>query len=445
MSESRSLLMEPTAPGLPTRRLTGAQFFTEGVMEAACERYRSGHMHEQLQLQDVCATLSSLTAPQPLPLQGNVAVFNRLGFEGRAAQAAEAARAYGQALVYSTDDLLFADEMARQTTYHRNFRQSESDVSAYDGTDFWQRCQRLVENQRGMLMFCDCAVVTTEYLAERVREMGKPAYVIRNAMSREMAALSQKVRRTRDLAGGRIALGYLSGSATHSYDFAEIAPVLASLMRKHWNVYLIVVGPMHLPDCLEEFGPRVRRHPYVDWRALPGLIGDLDINLAPLDMLVPFTHAKSEIKWMEAGAVGVPTVASATSGFREAVRHGETGLLVNTPQEWGKALEDLVTQPELRARLGEAARREVFAHYTADARSREALDVFAEIAECYAASPAGQAPPVIPAPPEPGTAQRAAWRVRRAAALTARNWRRLADPRFWSRVLSRWERGERDA
>ena len=60
---------------------------------------------------------------------------------------------------------------------------------------------------------------------------------------------------------------------------------------------------------------------------------------------------------LEAGASGLPTVASAAGGASELVEHGETGLLVppDDPRAFSAALGRLVGDPALRLRLGEAA------------------------------------------------------------------------------------------
>jgi glycosyltransferase involved in cell wall biosynthesis len=64
---------------------------------------------------------------------------------------------------------------------------------------------------------------------------------------------------------------------------------------------------------------------------------------------------------LEANAVGVPVVATDAPGLRDAVRHGETGLLVpdGEPEPFvaglASAVENLLTDPDRSARLAEAA------------------------------------------------------------------------------------------
>ena len=63
--------------------------------------------------------------------------------------------------------------------------------------------------------------------------------------------------------------------------------------------------------------------------------------------------------YLEASAHGLPVVAHDVGGVSEAVLDGSTGLLVppNRPAQLTAAFERLITDPVLRARLGEAGRQ----------------------------------------------------------------------------------------
>lgn len=71
---------------------------------------------------------------------------------------------------------------------------------------------------------------------------------------------------------------------------------------------------------------------------------------------------------VEAMAAGKPVVATAVGGTQDAVRDGETGLLVppGNPAAMACALHDLLAAPERRSALGEAGRRRARDEYHAD-------------------------------------------------------------------------------
>jgi glycosyltransferase involved in cell wall biosynthesis len=62
---------------------------------------------------------------------------------------------------------------------------------------------------------------------------------------------------------------------------------------------------------------------------------------------------------LEAGALGVPAAAMDTGGTRDIIEHGVTGLLAATPEELGAHAARLASDPDLRQRLGAAARAHV--------------------------------------------------------------------------------------
>lgn len=85
----------------------------------------------------------------------------------------------------------------------------------------------------------------------------------------------------------------------------------------------------------------------MDWKNLPKLISDVDINLAPLEDTI-FNRAKSENKWVEASLVQVVTVASNLGAFADTIENQKTGFLCKDLKEWEETLCALIEQPKLR-------------------------------------------------------------------------------------------------
>ena len=90
----------------------------------------------------------------------------------------------------------------------------------------------------------------------------------------------------------------------------------------------------------------------------PALLRDLDVNLAPLAPGSRFNEAKSAIKWLEAALVETPTVATPTEPFREAIDHGDTGLLAVDARRVGRRPRPRCwTTARPAPRIGARARR----------------------------------------------------------------------------------------
>ena len=84
----------------------------------------------------------------------------------------------------------------------------------------------------------------------------------------------------------------------------------------------------------------------------PAAMTNLDIALAPAGAS-NFFRAKSDLRWLEASALGIPVVADPV--VYPDVEHGVTGFHAATPGEARTALLALVDDAALRARVGAAA------------------------------------------------------------------------------------------
>ena len=115
--------------------------------------------------------------------------------------------------------------------------------------------------------------------------------------------------------------------------------------------------------------------PFQDWRTLPSLLRDLDINLAPLEPDSRFNEAKSAVKWLEAAWVGAPAVASPTEPFTRVIQQGVNGLLASDEAEWVQHLCALLKDATLRRRLGDRARRDALLDYPPAVQGRRYLDI----------------------------------------------------------------------
>ena len=93
---------------------------------------------------------------------------------------------------------------------------------------------------------------------------------------------------------------------------------------------------------------------------------------------------------LEARAAGVPIVAMAAGGVPEIVQHGRTGLLAMTRAAFGQHLATLAGDPDLRARMGAAARDGLGA-FTWSAVANQYEDVY-RLAEATTMAPTVKTP-----------------------------------------------------
>jgi len=263
----------------------------------------------------------------------------------------------GKAVLFDTDDLIFDPEAVRDVAAYAGMAAAEQEL-------FVDGLRRYGETLRRS----DGVIVSTAALQEEAGRLHDRVVVAPNVLGGLWQEEAATLRGGRDR-GGEVVIGYLSGTATHDRDFEVAADGVRDALERHPNTVLEIVGPLALDGRFDHFGARVRRRPLVPWDELPAAISRLDVNLAPLEPGNRFTACKSSIKYIEAGALGVPTVASHTPDFVRAVEDQTTGILAEGTEGWSAALLELTADAELRARLGAAARADVLRNHTTRARA----------------------------------------------------------------------------
>lgn len=211
----------------------------------------------------------------------------------------------------------------------------------------------------------------TLFLQKRVLDIFPGhCFILRNHLDTESLdvgkALFQKAKRK----SPHVVLGYFPGTKTHRQDFAVIEPVLKRLLKKYPHVQLKIVGDPSLAKNFQDYKKQLIVKKRVPYHKLMAEHAGIDINLAPLEKN-PFTEAKSEIKYIFAGAAGIPTVATDTDAFRFAIQDGVNGFLASSESDWEKKLEQLILHAELRQRLGQNAFTHVHSFYTPEFQAQE--------------------------------------------------------------------------
>lgn len=259
------------------------------------------------------------------------------------------AKKYNKVVLYDIDDLVIDTKYTDQLTYVQEL--SSSEKQNYDNG---------VISYGEMLKLCDGVVTSTQKMKNELLNFKDLVLLNRNLANMELVQLSQEAIKNYDEVDEKVKIGYFSGSITHNENFELIKGAIVKLLEKYDHLELHLVGHLDLPSDLKLFKNRIKVHPFVSWQELPKLISEVDINLAPLVNSI-FNEAKSEIKWLEAALVKVPTVASNIGAFKEMIVDNETGILVND-LDWFEKLDKLVQSQGNREFLAENAYEYVTKH-----------------------------------------------------------------------------------
>lgn len=341
-------------------------FIASGCPIATTSLYRCVHLQEQLRLLGHDAMIEDWSDPSRIDrahaLQHALIVLYRLPSGDELRRLIGDAQRAGKPVIFDTDDLVFEPESVEA---HRAVTKLTEAGRAQHTADV----RRYLET----LLACDAAIVASPLLAQFARRRGKRAFTFRNCIGTEMQRVAARLHEERAAraASDKIVIGYGSGTDTHDIDFVEAAPALATILARFPQAEVWIVGPLELPDELRAFAERIRRFPLADWQTWFELQSQFDIAVAPLECDNVFCRAKSAIKFLEAGILGVPLVASDIDPFRDAITHTLDGFLAADQSEWTDAIATLIGDREQRARVGEQARNTVLQLHTTQARSAE--------------------------------------------------------------------------
>lgn len=145
------------------------------------------------------------------------------------------------------------------------------------------------------------------------------------------------------------------GSSGQLEDLMNLRRFIVRIVREFSNVRIVIVGD---PQAYRLFDglPENRRLylPLVAHEEFPYLLGQLDILLVPLRNQ-PYNLSLSDTILVEAGAKGVPWIASPIPAFRDWTAGGI--ISESFDDEWHLNLRHLVMDEKLRKKLGEAGRK----------------------------------------------------------------------------------------
>jgi SAM-dependent methyltransferase len=152
------------------------------------------------------------------------------------------------------------------------------------------------------------------------------------------------------------ALTLFFGALNRERDWGPLMPVLNEVAEKAGErLRFSVVHDQGFFDALHT--PHKQFTPTCDYDTYLGLLGECEISFMPLGD-TPFNRAKSDLKFIEAGACRVASVASHIV-YADSIEDGRTGLLFHNADELRDRLLRLAAMPELARGLGDAARHHI--------------------------------------------------------------------------------------
>lgn len=237
------------------------------------------------------------------------------------------------------------------------------------------------------LEMSDAVIVSTQYLADKISLLfpGKPVHIIPNSID---FAIWDHLEPDKDFPAkqpGQIRIGF-TGSGNHRMDLELVHEPLLAILEEFPQVQLLLTpqSELHSKTTFVGWNHRDKEvlkrevcvNKFVSIDKYPHFVASwgMDIGIAPLRDN-SFNRAKSNLRWLEYAALGIPTVASKVSPFKTSIRHGVDGLVCNSNQEWYEGLKSLIVDAGRRTTMGRQAYERVKRDFNMDIVAKRYGDI----------------------------------------------------------------------
>jgi glycosyltransferase involved in cell wall biosynthesis len=228
-----------------------------------------------------------------------------------------------------------------------------------------------LEEVKKVLGQVDLITVTTDILANAYRPHAKKILPLPNCIDAGLW------KRLPFQPRGDVRMGWFGGHS-HYEDWTLLTDVLPVVMEKFPLLKLVIMGTKFEGTVKKLPADRIEFHPWVPTQAYhyKAAILDLDFAVIPLRDTV-FNACKSNIKWVEMGALEVPAAVSYVSPYAEHAEDGN-GVWIesNDADGWVKGISMLAESPKLRAQVGAEARKTVMEKFEIHGQAHQWGDAY---------------------------------------------------------------------
>lgn len=254
----------------------------------------------------------------------------------------ERAKKAGKRIVYDLDDDIF--NIDKDNPASRVIRRDEQMAAV--------ACMRLA----------DAITTTTSTLATVIRGAteGLEAIIIPNAIHPEDGWIPTPLTGSQD-GFQRI---FWQGGESHGEDWAECIDAVDAVLSERANVRMVILG--YLSPILYRYVQRPAwkgkveflefRDPETYFKIMKFVRAE--VGLAPLKD-TPFNRSKSELKFLEYSAMGIPTVASDVKPYADIITHEENGFIATSSNEWYSSIITCLDDKKKRFPMIAAARNTI--------------------------------------------------------------------------------------
>ncbi len=214
-----------------------------------------------------------------------------------------------------------------------------------------------------ILRRADIITATSRFLAKETQDhipKGKSVRVLPFGVDTDFFKPRKSVKKT-----DRITLCYVKG-LEYYYGPQNLISALPQILRKFPSTELVMVGEGSCENTLRRFAEELGVLENIE---LTGFLSPDSVRklLASVDIFIMPTLCNEAfgVAALEAQAMGLPVIASRRGGIPEAVKEGETAILVDGDdvEQLVEAICRLIENPDLRHQMGIKGREFVIQNY----------------------------------------------------------------------------------
>lgn len=248
---------------------------------------------------------------------------------------------------------------------------------------------RVQDELTELISRADLVTTTTQVLRNEMKMYNSNIVILRNKI--DLASPVWNIPKPKKRDGDPVVVAYIGGS-THKYDLTSVSSAIFNTCSKP-NVLFRLCGyskggkkiivdesgrVIRQEDVKESvwdeitkmfsgLGDNLQVVPSKELPDYPQFFSDVDILIAPLEDN-RFNRAKSELKVIEAGAYSIPVVCSDVEPYK-IIENGVDGFIAGSSSKFGKYINRLIGDGNLRREMGSALRKKIEVKY--DAKDQE--------------------------------------------------------------------------
>lgn len=215
---------------------------------------------------------------------------------------------------------------------------------------------------------CDGLIVSTPWLARKYSRLNSHVYLCRNSIE------GKRYKHLRLPERKSLNIGWAGGEG-HLEAVSSWLPAVGQILdefpdTRFLSMGLLAAHRLKRPEQTVEL-------PFIAIENFPAALTNFDIAIAPSGR-GDFYAAKSDLRFLEVGALGIPLVADPFV-YGDTIEDGVTGLLAETPEEVEICLRRLVTDVSKRQQISQAAREYVLNERTIEIGVDQWEKVFVDV------------------------------------------------------------------